>query len=236
MDKNMICHKLLLLADAATPVSAASEVSVMDILSCVGDIVVALVAIAGLIIAAMGLQTWRSQLKGQTEYNLARRLLRAALKTRDAISIVRNPVMTGGEIHEAMKAVRQVEDTPQSANKQPDEDAAVYNQRWRGVAEAMSDLNVESLEAEAIWGAQVVDAIKPLRDCVLKLGSTISRLLRDNARERKGRRRVLAAEDIEEIDRIIYGMSSDPNEDAFTGDVQTAIETLEKFVKPKLKL
>ena len=233
----MILTLFPLLADATQVAgSAASEVTITDVFSCVRDIIVAIVSIAGLIIAFRGLRTWRKQLKGNTEYNLARRLLRAAFRTRDALSIVRNFHMPAAEIAQAMNSVDQADENDGSKATKLDVHALVYNQRWRAVTEALSDLDVERLESETIWGPAVVVALKPLHDSVSKLRAAIDRFLRHNTREREGRCPALTEETIEELDRVIYQRSTDPAEDSFTAEVHAAIGTLEEFVKPKLIL
>jgi len=232
----MILTLFPLLADATQAAGAASEVTITDILSCVWGFVVAIVSIAGVIIAFLGLRTWRKQLKGNTEYNLARHLLRAAFRTRDALSIVRNFHMPDAEIAQAMKSAGQPDENDAGKATKPNVHAVMYSQRWRAVSEALSDLDVERLEAETIWGPAVVVALKPLHDSVSKLRGAIDRFLRHHTREREGRRPPLADETIEELDRIIYERSPDPAQDSFTAEVHAAIRTLEEFVKPKLIL
>jgi len=43
--------------------------------------------------ALLGLRTWRHQLKGNAEYELARRYLRGVYRVRDAIRLIRAPLM-----------------------------------------------------------------------------------------------------------------------------------------------
>jgi hypothetical protein len=72
-------------------------------LSIAKDIFTVLASITAGIVAIIGLQTWKKQLKGKTEYELAQRLLMAVYKIRDAIYYVRNPFMSAGEINQALK-------------------------------------------------------------------------------------------------------------------------------------
>lgn len=66
-----------------------------EVVSAIADSATAIAAAGGIGIAFAGLRTWRDQLTGQNEYEVARRLLRVALATRDRIAFVRHPVITG---------------------------------------------------------------------------------------------------------------------------------------------
>jgi len=69
-----------------------------EFLTVMKDIIFIGVGITGAVVAVKGLGTWQRQLKGQSEYDLSRRLLVALFKFRDAINGVRNPMMLGHEI------------------------------------------------------------------------------------------------------------------------------------------
>ncbi len=57
------------------------------------DIVLICTVIVAAYVGLKGLSTWRSQVHGQTEYDLAKRILRATYKAREAIHGVRNPFL-----------------------------------------------------------------------------------------------------------------------------------------------
>ncbi|GIV46059.1 MAG: hypothetical protein KatS3mg036_0877 [Ignavibacterium sp.] len=120
--------------------------------STIKDIILLLVAIIGASSAIIGLKTWRKQLKGNTEYQLARRLMIAVYKSRDYVKLVRNPFMDGGEISQAFKEKN--EDVPhhQDAKYGVKVDRAVYSMRWNKLNEALSELKIELLEAENYLG------------------------------------------------------------------------------------
>jgi len=56
----------------------SEEATFAAILAIVKDLVVTLAAAGGLIVALLGLRTWKRQLKGKTEWDLARRYLRGS--------------------------------------------------------------------------------------------------------------------------------------------------------------
>lgn len=75
-------------------------------ISLIKDIVTILVALVGGGVAIYGLISWKRQLKGKTEYELARRVLRAVYRLRDAIRGIRNPLQSTGEIEHSLKRGR----------------------------------------------------------------------------------------------------------------------------------
>src|SRR4051812_35656253 len=74
--------------------------SAIPVLKDVATIAGACVAIY---VALHGLSTWRRQLVGNAQHELARRLLRSAYKIRDGLMALRNPMITGGESYHALK-------------------------------------------------------------------------------------------------------------------------------------
>ena len=129
------------------------------------DIITGLAALTAAIIAVIGLQTWKKQLKGKTEYELAQRLLRSTYKVREAMTSLRNPLPIGTEIQMAMNAG--MEEGKQIDNPKVYASAAetAYYRRWQSIQEALGELEAVSLEAEAIWGEVVKKNLNPLKQC-----------------------------------------------------------------------
>lgn len=198
------------------------------------DIVTAAAASIAAIVAVKGLQAWSKQLKGKTEYELARRLLRAVYRVRDAIRAVRNPVQTSEETAAAFKESNEIPTaTLLNADLNFKINEAVYQLRWRRVQEAMTDLQVEMLEAEVSWGKEVKLKTDPLHICTRKLYISTRRHLRSlnprlveqldpNAREA--------------LDHIIFELDAEGSDETFSNEIRNSIETIEEFLKPHLKL
>lgn len=112
------------------------------------DAIVSLAAVSTAIIAFLGLRIWRKQLKGQAQYELARRLMRAVYKVRENIRIVRNPFLPLEQ----------------------------KDQLSKGITKVISDLNAARLEAEFLWDAEINEILKPLHKLVKDLfrGITLS--------------------------------------------------------------
>jgi len=129
---------------------------------CVKDILLTAAAVGGFFVALAGVNAWRRQLRGKTDWELARRLLRCVYELRDAISFVRNPFISAEDIPAAE------DDGPAESGVRRSIDnrsAAAYARRWSYVQKVWSNLEVERLEAEVLWGSQVLEALRPLEKC-----------------------------------------------------------------------
>lgn len=97
-----------------------------------------LVIAAGVVIGGKGLGTWRSQLVGKGDHDLARRLLISLLRVRDAIQVVRHPLIWSGEMESAIKA----KGLEEKAKKEQESNrfstttgrSAAYSVRWERLA------------------------------------------------------------------------------------------------------
>ncbi len=179
------------------------------------EIINTLVIVVGAIVAFIGINAWKKQLKGSTEYELAKRYLKSVYKIRDAIKYVRNPFISIDEMAVALKE-NGVENPDYSNNQQTNR--AVYSVRWKKVMEARIDLDVELLEAEVIWGKEAVNVIGDLNAQINKLYVSLKMFLEE--------RNVKPDRD------IIYDIG---DQDTFNPEVQKAIEKIESFIKPHLK-
>lgn len=204
----------------------------VNIFIAIREVVVTAAAVTGAIIAVLGLKTWQKQLRGRTEYDLARRMLRAALEVRDGIRGVRSPFISPAEMEAALRSSGLGDEEIKKQMLQPESTIAVYNVRWKRVADAVSSLQVETLEGEVLWGDVVKDRLKPLYDAVASLRVMLNRYFRAEA----GHRQPLTGVKLQEVNDIMYETSDDPQEDKFTRRVHDGIAQLESFLKPKLHL
>lgn len=184
------------------------------------SIITALAAVAGLILAVMGFSTWRDQLRGRTDYELARRYLRAAYKVRDSIRFVRNPFITVEESNAALKEADLQNNNSDHKSTDRDTQRAVYAWRWKEVKEAVSDLKVELLEAEVSWGKEAIDTQKDLHACMIKIFVAVkSHLGPSELREKNDR-------------DLIYDCGED---DEFNKSLNLAVEKIERYLAPHLR-
>jgi len=202
-----------------------------DVVSTVAGVVVAVAAAATAFFAWRGVNTWRRQLKGHAEYELARTALRAAYQVRDAFSMVRSPFMSSGEQAAALAEV-----DPEAKDLDPSSDdararalAAGYQVRWRTVASALSDLDLARVESEAMWGVEAAACFAELRRCAAELNAALTMYLR---RERETYRVAPPTDFDEQQFRTVYGGGES---DEFWERVKSAVGAVEAFFRPKLK-
>lgn len=199
--------------------------------SALADSITAVAAAGGAVVAAMGLATWREQLKGRTQYDLARRMLEKTYRLREAIRSARNPVILGGEFHAAAEEETDGEEThPGATDEYNDAIAAVYDQRWKHVAEIKSDLEADAFEAEALWGSEETDeALEPLRD----FHGRFFAVMNEHVMRLRGGIHAPNAERGREIRRRFLGGGE---EDELGDQLDEAIVQIEDFLRPHLEL
>ena len=177
-------------------------------------IISALAAIVGATMAVIGVNAWKRQMKGKTNYELARRYLKAVYKVRDSIKEVRNPFISIGEITSSLKDSGLSEDEYKDHQKS---NRAVYSARWKRVVEAASELDVELLEAEVIWGKGAVDITSDFTACRRKLFVNLQMFLDGYKKQSLGN------------DEIIYDTG---DENKFNTELIESVEKIEIYLKP----
>lgn len=199
-------------------------------LSIAKDVFTIFASLTAGIVAILGLRTWRKQLKGKTEYELARRLLTAVYKIRYAFYLVRNPFMSAGEISQSLKDAN-IQGNPADPKLHASSQHAVYQQRWTKMQEAWSTFDIALLEAESLWGNEITELSKLLNNLATTLHVNIQKSLRNLQDPRE-----IDPAKIEEIDNIIYGHPNDEDKNEFSAEILDVIHAFEKYLKPKLKL
>lgn len=201
-------------------ISTSTIQLVHDMAGIVANLVTIVSAAIVAFVALKGLSQWRQQLKGTTDYQIARRYLKAALELRDAMIYVRNPFISNGEIEAALKEVgyEPIAKTGDSSAV----DGAVYPRRWKKVQEAWTNLEVEVTEAEVSWGADAARVSQALTAKTRELFAALSMHI--------------MPKDLALHDRnLIYDMSTPEKPDEFMKDVISAVDAIRDYLKPHLK-
>ena len=194
------------------------------------DIILAGAAITGSVVAVKGLTTWRRQLKGQAEYELAKIILKSTFQYRDAIYRVRHPAIYNYEMPEP--AEDQVK-TMNNGQKRFYGTSKAYEARCENVDKIQQEIYTELLEAEALWGKQPEILFKSLFNLGKELFFYVSYYLKSiNPDISIGEREAYEKIKREKRD-ILYDSMED--EDEFRKDVSSAINAIEDFLKPHLK-
>jgi hypothetical protein len=205
-----------------------SAMSPGEAITMLKDVVLACAAFVGMLVAVSGLTTWNRQLKGQTEYELARRLLRCAYSFRDALRDVRRPdILTDEQVLPDDHATL----TPQQVRSHV-MTTAYYN-RWTKVQTTRTDLQAEMLEAEVVWGRAIKDKFDPLfvlqKELVADINAYLVAFDPDVSDETKAEYYAIRRER-----RTVNFLLPGPRPDPFGEDVDNAIATIESVLKPHL--
>lgn len=211
--------------------AAASFQSSILMIGVLKDLVLTAAAVTGAYVAIKGLGTWRRQLRGQSEYELSRRILLTLFKYREAMNGARNPVMWAHEMPSL-----------------PREEAAVltdeqvhffgvskaYQNRWDKVLEQRRLLDADLLESEVMWSGDLRVICAP----IFKLESELAGAIRRNLDLRNPDKDDETKTHIELFNKrvrdVLYedlGVDVDP----FKKDLSGAVIEVEKYLKPKLR-
>jgi hypothetical protein len=194
------------------------------------DVILASVGIMGAFVAVKGLNTWKRQLKGQSEYELARRILVSIFKYRDAILNVRHPAMWAYEM--PSPSLDEEKDMTQEQLRFYGTSKA-YQARWDKVQTERTSLYPDLLESEAIWG----DELKKLFKELFKLESELFTCVQNyvtliNPDTDKSYKKAIM--EIKSKRRDILYDDLSVNGDDYKKEFQSHIDKIEKYLKPKL--
>ena len=130
------------------------------------DVILSIAAIIAAYVGIRGLDTWRRQLRGNTEYQLAKSLLTSVYELREAIAGVRNPFMQYSR--EPDLPADKLKDLSQR-EREWHALAQAYQRRWEPVPTAKAKLDANLLEAEVVWGAAIRTKVQPLNQLIGEL-------------------------------------------------------------------
>lgn len=189
------------------------------------------IAVYAATVATKGLTTWNRQLKGGVEYDLARRILKCTYRLREAFKGVRNPVMFPNEMPTVPEDVARPLSVEQKRHYGR---AAAYQNRLQKVVDVRDELRTELLEAEALWGDDILSKFSALFSLQNELFTTVhSYVTACDPDENLELRRACEAAHAKNR-HILYHTYSDEKSDRFHVEVKAAIEIIENFVKPHL--
>lgn len=195
-----------------------------EVIAIIKDLVISGAAIATAYAAVTGLNKWSSELKGTANFDVARDLLRAVYKVRNEVEFCRSPMIMAHEFPDWYKG---------SIGKHSEEEEGkawgqAYRVRFVPVADAVSELDLKTLEAEVLWGQDIKDKSLELRQLVRNLQVAMEAVVRD---------KYSGGEDFKDRDfgksmRSI--VSSGTKEDEFGKKVLNAVADLEATIRPHL--
>lgn len=196
----------------------------VSVLGALANLLLAGAAVSGVVIAWMGLSTWKEQEKWETDRSLAKQILVAMYVRRDAVRHVRNPF--GWQEEENLE-----DEIIEDADRKWKGVAKKYSVRMEKLNDARSQFYPLELEAAAIWGTEF-----------LKLGAQLSNLENDlvieiedfveSHKPKFARISFFHSEDEEkENHQIVFGAGS---KNAFGKSYDESFEKIESYLRKKL--
>jgi hypothetical protein len=143
------------------------------------DLALTLAAIATPLVAWRGLQTWRRELRGKADFEVARGLARATYRVREELAACRAPLIRSAENSPDYNPP--APGAPKDPAAEANNLAHIYNNRWKPVTAALRELDAQTLEGEALWGPDIRQSVEALHRCATTVFVAIDSIL-DNAR------------------------------------------------------
>lgn len=183
--------------------------------------IVAGCAVVGAGVAVFGLSVWRRQLRGTSDFETAKSVLRGVYGYADALRNVRNPFMFGSEF-------------PERSENESHEDyerrkmRTAYGQRWIRANEAAAALGGPILEAKVLWGREFDANLNELKQLRNELLAAVENYLMDREGEIKP-----TAEERKATRQMVFGSWS--KDDQFEQRLVKSLEIVEKSLLPYLE-
>ncbi len=191
-------------------------------------------AVFGARIAKKGLGTWQRQMSGQAYFELTKRILVGIYKLRTAVYLVRHPAIYPSEMPFPSEDERKTMD--QSFIHFYGFSGA-YAKRWDKVIEAENQLEVDLLEAEAIWGPELKDHFNTIRGLIFELNAVVRYTVElDNPRIPEEKRQMLQQLRRQKRE-ILYDLQPNggiSDADVFKHDFEAAVVTIETYLRSKI--
>jgi len=201
-----------------------------EIVSIAKEFVIAGSALTGAIVAVLGLNTWKQQLKGSVEYELARRCLVTLYRYRDAIGRVRNPAIWTSEFEALGQLI--------SENKSDNEVhflklLGVYEARWAGVQTEKAAMYTDLVESEAIWGAGLTERFDKVFSLEQQLLQVIRNYLSAQDPNENAAMKEIAEKNLRQNRWILYSRGNE--DDLFEKELTGAVSAIEIYLKPHIR-
>lgn len=176
--------------------------------------------LGALIIGTLGLTTWRRQLRGTSEYELAKKAIFKAYEIQQALQTVRNPVLHLSK--EEVEAGRRIE-----------EEQRIYDERMNQLYEKWAELQTIRLETKVVWSDEAHNCFNEIQQRIGELrGALWLHFWIKGAYAGPGAEVDTNPDRVIENDKVVYFIS---DEDEFSIKITNSINTVESFFGPKVR-
>lgn len=186
----------------------------------ISEIVSIISTIAFVVIGGLGLNTWRRQLKGTNEYELAKKVVLKTYEVQQALQQVRNPML--------YLKKEEVE-----AGKSLEEEQRIYDERVQKLFSKWIELQTLRLESKVVWGDEAFNCINSIQKLIGEMkGAIWLHFWLKGAFAGPGATVDRSPERIRENDKIVYYTS---DEDEFSIKIEKAVGEVEKIFINKVR-
>lgn len=189
-----------------------------DVIGVIANVVTAAAAGGAAMVAAVGLQAWKKELKGRADFDAARAMAKATYALREALNGYRSPLISGSEF-------------PDGDMQSADAYRFMYQNRWRRVADALSNFSSAALECEALWGSPAREKAGTMMLCMNTLFVATESFINDKDANGENFR---ADPEFGRRTRSEVAGTLDDDKNPFSVQIRTAIATIEEMLKPHL--
>ncbi|EPN4988739.1 hypothetical protein [Vibrio alginolyticus] len=184
------------------------------------DVFSILGTVGALIIGTFGLFTWRRQLRGTSEYELAKKAVFKTYEVQQALQAVRNTMLYLSK--EEVEVGRRLE-----------EEQRIYNERMTLLYEKWAELQTIRLETKAIWSDNAHNCFNEIQQRIGDLrGAIWLHFWMKGAYAGPGATVDNNPERVIENDKVVYFVSDD---DEFSQKIFKSVEKVELFFGPKIR-
>lgn len=200
-----------------------------DVASVLGSVGALLGVAAAAYFGHQGLATWKNQIKGAGDHELARRTLMELYRYRDAVDFVRSPAIWTSETKPEDNENPHLDPKIESFN----ETCRAYTRRLREVRNVRAPLSAALLESEAVWGGKFKELLKPLFGLQHELEMYVRAFLNTQNPQLTDDYRASYEKILGKKRDILYS-DSDDEVDFFRAEFNSGLSVIEKYLKAKL--
>jgi len=200
----------------------------VEYITAIKDTCLSVAAIITVLVAISGLKSWKKELRGKADFEVARGLIRATYKLRDEITYSRSPFTSVNEFPEDYDPLNK------SAEKKAEAWAYIFMNRWKPITDAIQEFEAQTLEAEALWGKDIKDIAFELRRCSqtlrIAMEAMVSNMASDNEDFKSDK------DFCQKIKSEVWqGWGGSKGKDELGDEIKIAVENIEKELRPHLK-
>ncbi|MGE4284544.1 MAG: hypothetical protein AB7G87_12635 [Clostridia bacterium] len=187
----------------------------------IGVVVSTLSILFTAIIAFLGLRSWKQEMKGRADFEVARQIMRSTYRITRELNASRSPLQT-------LSFPRDKEINPKDANLYAEQE--LYNKLMHPISEAYIEFESSSLDAQVLWGEEFLELARNLKKCVFDFQLA----LEENLENIKYDGEIfLGNQKLRKENMNIRFNTSEKN--PFTIKIDKSVKAIELFIKPKLK-